>query len=217
MLVVKALAPGNLRVIATCIEPGYEHLTDDITISVHERFDLQPGPIIRMAPESSLQLRLVRPNQEEIRVPQSHYQIISCTGFNVNSSLFMTVPAFSSRCTLKVQDTRTKPPYESSVDIIVDHPDDLRIITSPLIVVGREFPFEIQLLKDKQLLLGYNKNVVVSSEFIVDSERRSITAEKKMTGSMTARLGSLKKDITISAYLPVAAILPDNYLHLPVG
>ena len=38
MIVVKALAPGNLKVTATCIEPGYEFLTDEITISVHERF-----------------------------------------------------------------------------------------------------------------------------------------------------------------------------------
>lgn len=62
MIVVKALAPGNLKVVATCIEPGYEHLTDEITISVHERFELKPGPIIRMAPETSLQLALFRPS-----------------------------------------------------------------------------------------------------------------------------------------------------------
>jgi hypothetical protein len=35
MIVVKALAPGNLRVTARCIEPGYEHLVSEITISVH--------------------------------------------------------------------------------------------------------------------------------------------------------------------------------------
>lgn len=28
MIVVRALAPGNLKVTATCIEPGYEHLSD---------------------------------------------------------------------------------------------------------------------------------------------------------------------------------------------
>ena len=66
----------------------------------------------------------------------------------------MTVPSVPSRCTLKVQDTRTKPPFESSVDIIVDYPDDLRIISSPLIIVGRESPFQIQLLKDREPLLG---------------------------------------------------------------
>lgn len=64
MIVVRALAPGNLKVTATCIESGYEHLSDVITISVHERFELQPGPLIRMAPETSLQLRLVRPTME---------------------------------------------------------------------------------------------------------------------------------------------------------
>lgn len=126
-------------------------------------------------------------------MPQSYYQIISCDGFSVNSSLYLTTPAIPSRCTLKVQDTRTKPPYESSVDIIVDYPDDLRILTSPLIVVGRESPFEIQLLKDRIPLLGENKNIVVSSDFNVDSGRRMITADKKMTGSLSARLGSLKR------------------------
>lgn len=68
-----------------------------------------------MAPSSTIQLRLVRPNQEIISIPQSYYEIISCQGFSVNSSLFMTVPSYTSRCTLKVQDTRTKPAYESSV------------------------------------------------------------------------------------------------------
>lgn len=35
MIVLRALAPGNLRITATCIEPGYETLSDEITISVH--------------------------------------------------------------------------------------------------------------------------------------------------------------------------------------
>ena len=50
ILVVRALAPGNLKVIARCIESGYEHISNEITISVHERFELQPGPVILMAP-----------------------------------------------------------------------------------------------------------------------------------------------------------------------
>lgn len=35
MLVVQAIAPGNLKVRVRCIEPGYETLLDEITISVH--------------------------------------------------------------------------------------------------------------------------------------------------------------------------------------
>jgi hypothetical protein len=79
------------------------------------------------------------------------------------------------------------------VDIIVDYPNDLRIITSPLIVVGRESPFEVQLFKDKMPLLGDNKNVAISSDFKVDNFRKTLTADKKMTGSLSATLGSLRR------------------------
>lgn len=76
-----------------------------------------------MAPETTLQFRLVRPSLEDIQIPQSYYKIISCTGFTVNSTLHLTAPNTRSSCTLKVQDTRTRPAYESSVDIIVDYAD----------------------------------------------------------------------------------------------
>ena len=102
ILVVRALAPGNLKVIARCTEPGYEHLSNEIIISVHERFELLPGPVILMAPESSLQLSLHRPSQEKIPVPQDHYNIVSCSGFTVTPSLFLTVPSTPSRCLIKV-------------------------------------------------------------------------------------------------------------------
>ena len=64
------------------------------------------------------------------------------------------MPDSPSRCTLKVQDMRTKPPYESSVDIIVDYADEIRIVTSPLVVVGKESSFQVQLLRDGVSLLG---------------------------------------------------------------
>ena len=109
MIVVRAIAPGNLKVTATCIEPGYEDLYDEITLSVHERFELRPGPVIRMAPETDIQLHLIRPTGEVINLPQSYYKIISCDGFTVNDTLYLTTPDKLSRCILKVQDTRTKP------------------------------------------------------------------------------------------------------------
>lgn len=62
ILVVRALAPGNLKIYVKCIEPGYENLTDEITLSVHERFELKPGPILRMVPSSGYQLYLERPS-----------------------------------------------------------------------------------------------------------------------------------------------------------
>jgi hypothetical protein len=42
-------------------------------------------------------------------------------------------------------------------------------------------------------LLGDNKNVVIASDFIVNSIRKTITADKKMTGSLSASLGALKR------------------------
>lgn len=56
ILVVRALRPGNLKITVRCLEPGYTHLTNEITLSVHERFEINPSPILRMAPGSSFQL-----------------------------------------------------------------------------------------------------------------------------------------------------------------
>jgi hypothetical protein len=102
LLVVRALAPGNLKIIARCIEHGYEHLTDEITLSVHERFELKPGPVLRMAASSGYQLYLERPTSERIAVPQPYYTIRSCNGFEVNSSLYLTVGSGSARCEIRV-------------------------------------------------------------------------------------------------------------------
>jgi hypothetical protein len=98
VLVVRALAPGNLKIIARCIEHGYEHLFDEITLSVHERFELKPGPILRMAASSTQQLLLERPTGEIIALPQPYYNIRSCSGFEVSSSLYLTVGNATSRC-----------------------------------------------------------------------------------------------------------------------
>lgn len=44
-----------------------------------------------------------------------------------------------------------------------------------------------------------------------------LVARSKRTGVLSAELGSLTSDVTISALLPVAVVLPEGYLHLPVG
>jgi hypothetical protein len=101
ILVVRALSPGNLKVIAKCIEPGYEHVSTEIIISVHERFELLPGPILLMAPHSSLQLYLQRPSAERIHLPQAHYDIITCAGFTLNATLYLTVTT-AGMCDIRV-------------------------------------------------------------------------------------------------------------------
>jgi hypothetical protein len=95
---VRALAPGNLKIIARCIEHGYEHLTDEITLSVHERFELKPGPVLRMVASSSYQLYLERPTSEVISLPQTYYNVKSCPGFSINSTLYLTVSNATSQC-----------------------------------------------------------------------------------------------------------------------
>lgn len=102
---------------------------------------------------------------EEIEVPQPYYRIISCAGFEVNSTLYLSVPDRSSRCTLKVEDIRTKPPYESSVEIIVEAADELKIVTSPLVVVDKESEYQVQLFREGSPLLGENKRVQLKSSF----------------------------------------------------
>jgi hypothetical protein len=88
-LVVRAIAPGNLTVHVSCSENGYEHLTDSITLSVHERFELRPGPVLRLLPESLFQLHLAAPSGERIVLPHSYYSIETCESFKINSTLYL--------------------------------------------------------------------------------------------------------------------------------
>lgn len=84
-------------------------------------------------------------------------------------------------------------------------------------IVDRESEFKIQLLREGMVLLGENKNVKFSSDFKLDIVKKTLTASKKMTGLLSAQLGDLKKEIAINAFLQVSAIIPNQYLHLPVN
>jgi hypothetical protein len=216
ILVVRALAPGNLRIIATCLEPGYEHLSDEITLSVHERFELRPGPILRLAAASSYQLFLERPTAERIALPQTYYSIRSCPGFDLNSSLFLTVPNATARCELRVEDTRTIPPYSSNVTVIVENPTHIRILSEPIVIVGQSSPYTVQFLNSRQeVLLGTPRELKITSDFEVDTGKQLIRASRKTVGFIRAALGELKSQLEVSALLPVRPLLPTPYLHLP--
>lgn len=166
ILVVRALAPGNLKIYVKCIEPGYENLSDEITLSVHERFELKPGPILRMVPSSGFQLYLERPSSEIILLPQTYYNIKSCAGFSINSSLFLTVSEFPSKCEIRVEDTRTVPPYSSSITVIVENPTELKIASDSIIIVGQKLPYEVRLFNSaNEQLFGQSKNIKIESDF----------------------------------------------------
>lgn len=66
----------------------------------------------------------------------------------------MVAPNKLGSCIIKVEDTRTKPAYDSSVEVIVENPDEIRIIVDPIIIVGTESPFQVQLLHKNIPLLG---------------------------------------------------------------
>lgn len=95
--------------------------------------------------------------------------------------------------------------------------DEIKIITSPLIIVDHESDYQIQLMKEGQPLYGESKRVILKSDFELNEGKKVLIARKKRTGSLSAELGSLKKEVVITALLPVKVILPDDYLHLPVG
>jgi hypothetical protein len=42
-------------------------------------------------------------------------------------------------------------------------------------------------------------------------------ARKKISGTLSAQIGNLRKEVVITSLLPVRVVLPDDYLHLPVG
>lgn len=93
----------------------------------------------------------------------------------------------------------------------------MRIHTSPLIIVDKESPFQVQYLKQGVVLQGTSDKVEYTSDFEIDSSRHVLKTDKKMTGRLLAKHGNLQKEVTVRSYLPVTVILPNNYLHLPVG
>ena len=170
-----------------------------------------------MAPESSLQLSLHRPSQEKIPVPQDHYNIVSCPGFTATPSLFLTVPSTPSRCLIKVEDIRTKPPYSSSVTVIVEAADSIKIQSEEIVTVGKESSYRVLLYSKGQQLEGLPSSLQVESSFSVDTVLSRLTAKHKGVGFISATYGRLSARNTVTSYLPIRVLLPSDSLHLPVG
>ena len=57
----------------------------------------------------------------------------------------------------------------------------------------------------------------MKSSFNLDQGKKTLIADRKMTGTLSASLNNLRKEVTVTSLLPVTIILPNNYLHLPVG
>lgn len=72
-------------------------------------------------------------------------------------------------------------------------------------------------MKEGEPLYGESKRVVLKSDFELNEGKKVLVAKKKKSGSLSAQLGNIKKEILITSFLPVKVILPDDYLHLPVG
>ncbi len=66
------------------------------------------------------------------------------------------------------------------------------------------------------MFYGTSKNVKVKSDFILTPEKRTFVSKKKITGTISAEFENIKRNVSITAVLPVSVVLPDNYLHLPV-
>lgn len=80
----------------------------------------------------------------------------------MNSSLFLTVSEFPSRCEIRVEDTRTVPPYSSSITVIVENPTELKIASDSIIIVGQKLPYEVMLFNSaNEQLFGQSKHIKI--------------------------------------------------------
>lgn len=148
-------------------------------------------------------------------MPQSYYKIVSCPGFSVNETLYLTVPDKQTTCKLVVEDTRTKPAYVSSVEIIVENADEIRIVADSSIVVGIPTQFEVQLLKKNITLRGTNQDLKITSPFKI-TNAKTIVSSSKSLGFIKAEFKGLKGEAKINSVLPIRALIPSNNLHLPI-
>lgn len=133
----------------------------------------------------------------------------------MNQTLYLTVPDRQTTCKLLVEDSRTKPAYVSSVDIIVENVEEIRIVADSSIVVGMPTQFEVQLLKKNITLRGTNPDLKITSPFKI-TDARTIVSSSKSLGFIKAEFKGLKGEAKINSVLPVRALLPSNKLHLPI-
>lgn len=133
----------------------------------------------------------------------------------MNQTLYLTVPDRQTTCKLHVEDSRTKPAYVSSVEIIVENVEEIRIVADSSIVVGMPTQFEVQLLKKNITLRGTNPDLKITSPFKI-TDARTIVSSSKSLGFIKAEFKGLKGEAKINSVLPVRALLPSNKLHLPI-
>lgn len=133
----------------------------------------------------------------------------------MNQTLYLTVPDRQTTCKLLVEDSRTKPAYVSSVEIIVENVEEIRIVADSSIVVGMPTQFEVQLLKKNITLRGTNPDLKITSPFKI-TDARTIVSSSKSLGFIKAEFKGLKGEAKINSVLPVRALLPSNKLHLPI-
>lgn len=125
------------------------------------------------------------------------------------------MPDRQTTCKLHVEDSRTKPAYVSSVEIIVENVEEIRIVADSSIVVGMPTQFEVQLLKKNITLRGTNPDLKITSPFKI-TDARTIVSSSKSLGFIKAEFKGLKGEAKINSVLPVRALLPSNKLHLPI-
>lgn len=92
LIVVKALQPGNLVVRSQCLEREYENIFDEVTISVHESFELYPPGHTLLVIGSIFQFSLNHLNGDAINLPKQYYRITGGSKFKISEILLVTAP-----------------------------------------------------------------------------------------------------------------------------
>lgn len=144
ILVIRGQNPGKALVTVRCIEPGYESLSHEITVSVHERFDIHPSVPTYLLVESTYQFALMTPSRQKIQIPKSYYRtVLRSTLFQVTNTLELTAPHSEDETTFRVEDFRTSPPYFSEVMVYAKQPDQIVLKVDEYLIVGEEATVEV--------------------------------------------------------------------------
>jgi hypothetical protein len=77
------------------------------------------------------------------------------------------------------------------VTVIVESPDEIRILSDDTVIVGRQSPFDVKLYHKQRALFGTPSSLIVTSSFELDAYQKTITPARKTVGHIRASFDAL--------------------------
>ena len=118
---------------------------------------------------STFKFSLITPSRQEILIPKSYYKTtLSSPNFKATDTLLLRAPLTEDQTVLKVEDTRTVPPFSADVTIYAKEPTSIKLNVDEYLIVGEETKLDINFMWNNHLLQGFNVDAKIKSDLPYD-------------------------------------------------